>query len=248
MFDGCPRRLDHGHTQLPSPLRGSSPPCDTFASWPFATFDEAEFLQESYQKSKIAARKRKGKKMGFTADTYICLDVPMPVAQHVMDIRVRSHDTFRAALPVEITLTGSSGIGVFDAMQDEMMAFALLNVIAAETEPLQATFGKVFRFPSTDIFVLTLTDERPFHVLHERIVSSGIRFLASPFPYTPHCTLRSHSPISEEEAAAILSFRLSQSFLLDTLSVYMLDTLPMTLLHQVKLTGKAQKKDLSESH
>lgn len=186
--------------------------------------------------------------MGFTADTYICLDVPMPAAQQIMDIRVRSHDTFRSALPVEITLTGSSGIGVFDATQDEKMAFSLLDTIAAETEPLQATFGKVLRFPSTDIFVLTLTDERPFRVLHERIVSSGIRFLASPFPYTPHCTLRSRSPVSEEEAAETLSLRISQSFLLDTLSVYMLDTLPMTLLHRVKLTSKAKKKNLSESY
>ena len=183
--------------------------------------------------------------MGFPADTYICLDVPMPVAQQIMDIRVRSHDTFRASLPVEITLAGSSGTGVFDVMQDEKMAFALLNAIAAETEPLQVTFGKVLRFPSTDIFVLTLTDERPFRVLHERLASSGIRFQPSPFPYTPHCTLRSRSPISEEEVAVLLSLRISQSFLLDTLSVYMLDTLPMTLLHRVKLTSKAKKKGFS---
>jgi 2'-5' RNA ligase len=188
----------------------------------------------------------KREKMGFTADTYICLDVPMPVAQQIMDIRLRSHDTFRAALPVEITLTGSSGIGVFDARQDEKMAFALLDAIAAETEPLPVTFGKVLRFPSTDIFVLTLTDERPFRMLHERIVSSGIRFQPSPFPYTPHCTLRSRSPVSEEETADLLSLCISQSFLLDTLSVYMLETLPMTLLHEVKLTGEAKKKDLSE--
>jgi len=36
----------------------------------------------------------------------------------------------------------------------------------------------------------------------------------------------------------MLSLRISQSFLLDTLSGYMLDTLPMALLHRVKLTAR----------
>lgn len=60
----------------------------------------------------------------------------------------------------------------------------------------------------------------------------------SPFPYTPHFTLRSLTPVPEEEATALLSLCIPEPFVLDTLSVYMLDTLPMTLLHRTLLTGK----------
>jgi len=117
------------------------------------------------------------------------------------------------------------------------MAFATLDTIAAETAPIEASFGTVRRFPGTDIFVLLLRDEASFHALHQRIATSGLRFERNPFPFEPHCTLRSRSPISEEEAAELLSFRIPGSFVLDTLSVYLLDRLPMTLLHRVKLAG-----------
>lgn len=175
--------------------------------------------------------------MAFTADTYICLDIPSPFAEQVMNIRVQQQDTFRASLPVEITIVGSSGVGVFDETQNEHEAFAMLDAIASETSPIVASFGKVIRFPNSDIFVLTLADELPFRTLHQRIANSSIRFKPSPFPYTPHCTLRSRSPISKQEANELLSLQVQGTFTLDTMSVYMLDKLPMTCLHRVKLVG-----------
>ncbi|HVB74814.1 MAG TPA: 2'-5' RNA ligase family protein [Ktedonobacteraceae bacterium] len=175
--------------------------------------------------------------MAFASDTYICLDVPAPFAQRVMDMRIRHCDEFRATLPAEITVAGSSGVGVFTATQDSAMAFATLDTIAAKTSPIEASFGAVRRFPGTDIFVLLLRDAAPFHALHQRIAISGLRFERNPFPFQPHCTLRSRSPVSEEVAAELLAFRIPGSFVMDTLSVYMLDRLPMTLLHRVRLTG-----------
>lgn len=173
--------------------------------------------------------------MGFVADTYICLDIPSPIAEEVIHIRVQQRDTFRAALPIEITVAGSSGIGVFDETQDEREAFKILDAIAATTSPIHASFKKVIRFPHTDIFVMTLDDEQPFRALHLRIASSPIRFKSSPFPYTPHCTLRSRSPVTEQEVNKLLSLQITGTFVLDTISVYMLDTLPMTCLHRVHL-------------
>ncbi len=175
----------------------------------------------------------------FAANTYAVVDVPSPVADHVMAIRQRHRDELRSALPVEITMAGSSGIGEFEAGQDPTEVFTILDKIATETAPIHATFGPVRRFPNTDIFVLTLADEHPFRTLHERIAASGIRFRASPFPYTPHCTLRSRSPVSDEDAADLLSVRLADEFTIDTLTVYMLDKLPCTLLHRVPLTGRS---------
>ena len=175
----------------------------------------------------------------FAANTYAVLDVPTPVADLIMAIR-RKHDDYGAKLPVEITVAGSTGVGEFEPGQDPAHVFALLDAIAAATAPIRAHFGAVVRVPNTDIFVLTLADERPFRALHERIAASGIRFQHSPFPYAPHCTLRGSSPVSTEEADELFVLRIADGFILDTLSVYMLDRLPCTRLHRVLLTGNSR--------
>ena len=175
----------------------------------------------------------------FAANTYAVLDVPTPVADLIMAIR-RKHDDYGAKLPVEITVAGSTGVGEFEPGQDPAHVFALLDAIAAATAPIRAHFGAVVRVPNTDIFVLTLADERPFRALHERIAASGIRFQLSPFPSAPPCTLRGSSPVSTEEADELFVLRIADGFILDTLSVYMLDRLPCTRLHRVLLTGNSR--------
>ncbi len=179
--------------------------------------------------------------MAFEHDTYVCLDLPLSVAERVLSIRQHQRDEFRAALPAEITIAGSGGVGPFDPQQDPDVVFAILKRIAAETPPIEASFGPVVRFPQTDIFALTLTYAEPFRALHERIAQSGIRFKPAVYDFTPHCTLRSRSPVSENEVSDLLSFRIPESFVLDTMSVYMLDKLPMSLLQRVRLTGSAAR-------
>lgn len=175
--------------------------------------------------------------MRFDSDTYVVLDVPEPIAGKVMAVRKRHRDEFRSSLPVEITVAGSNGVGVFDPEQDVEEAFAILDALAAETPPIQAAFGEVVRFPNTDIFVLTLGDEMPFRALHERVATSGLRFRPSPYRYMPHCTLRSRSPVSDEDASELLSLRIPDRFVMDTMIVYMMDKVPLTQLHSAKLTG-----------
>lgn len=178
----------------------------------------------------------------FKHDTYVVLDVPETVAEKVMLIRKHYKDEFRASLPIEITIAGSSGNGVIDSGQDAFEVFSILDSIAKSTKPITATFRKVIRFPNTDIFVFTFTDEEPFRALHKQIVESGIRFKRSPFPYTPHCTLRSISPVSEEEANELLVLRITDTFTLDTMSVLSLfrdseNNFHVPVLHKTKLMG-----------
>jgi len=168
------------------------------------------------------------------------LDVPSPTADQVMAVRQHEQDDLRMALPVEITVTGSTGVGEIVSGQDPARVYTIVDQIAAITPPIEASFGPVRRVPQTAIFVLTLTDERPFHLLHHRFAESGIQFHPSPYPYAPHCTLRSRSPISEEEAARLLARRIDGAFVLTTLSVYMLDRLPCTLLHRVALSSASE--------
>ncbi|MEX2555816.1 MAG: 2'-5' RNA ligase family protein [Actinomycetota bacterium] len=175
--------------------------------------------------------------MAFEAGTYVCLDVPEPVASRIMEIRRRHRDGFRAALPVEITVAGSGGVDVIEPGQDPATVLRLLDEIAARTPPIVARFGDSLRFPGTDVFVFALEDPAPFEALHGRIISSGIRFKPSPHGFFPHCTLRSRSPVTEAEAEDLMQARIERDFVLRGMALYVLDGLPMSVMHTGELTG-----------
>ncbi len=168
---------------------------------------------------------------------YVVLYLPTPASTRVMEVRRAQKDTFRASLPVEITLAGSNGVGAFDSTQSLADAYKVVDRIAAQTAPIKTSFGPVVRFPGTDIFALTFEDDGPLRRLHEKIASSGIRFRTSPHRFTPHCTLRSRSPVTAAEERALLALRVPGQFTLDTMSVCGLDRPPVILLHTVPLSA-----------
>lgn len=158
----------------------------------------------------------------FDADTYAVLDLPEPVASKVMAIRRKHRDAFRSALPAEITVAGSGGVGCFMADEEPEHVWDVLGQIAASTSPIKTAMGEVVRFPGTNIFVCRPDPDDEIRAMHERIAGSSIRFQPNRFPYTPHCTLRSRSPVSDDEAASLLAERIPDRFTLDQLSVYRL--------------------------
>ncbi|MFC7321502.1 2'-5' RNA ligase family protein [Halobacillus campisalis] len=174
-------------------------------------------------------------------DTYIVLDLPNKIADKVKEIR--SEYRYTMSLPAEITVAGSSGIGVLQYEQDSSNVYKITKDIASRTRPIKGTFGKVSRFPHTDIFFFTLQDESPFRKFHEQLVNSNIKFTDSSFPYKPHCTLCNNSSLSVKETDELLSMEMSEAFILDTVSVYSLQRKPngdinVHLLERVKLVGE----------
>lgn len=156
-----------------------------------------------------------------------------------MDIRRSQKDNFFASLPVEVTIAGSTGVGVLDPAQNLAEAYKIIDQIAEDTAPIEASFGPVIRFPNTDIFALSFENETPFRKLHQRVARSGIRFLESPHPFQAHCTLRSGAPVSSMEARELLIRRVPGTFTLDALSVCKLDRPPVQTLHTAPLMRKA---------
>jgi hypothetical protein len=178
--------------------------------------------------------------MAFDNDTFVVLHVPEPVASMVMDVRRRHRDKERMALPVEVPLTGSGGVGVFEADQDRETVFAKLDEIAASTEPMTAHFGPVLHWPPS-LYVLSYEEPQPIAALHERLVASGIRFGPSPFPFVPHTTLRSREDATENEHDELMALKIPGEFSLDTLAVFELspggDERWVRLVHRVRLGG-----------
>ena len=169
---------------------------------------------------------------------YFVLNIPAPFSDRVMGIRRTQKDNFFTSLPVELTLAGSTGVGILDAMQDLAEAYKHIDAIAADTAPIQTAFGPVVRFPGTDIYALTFEDDAPFKKLHHRIVQSGIKFHESPHAFKPHCTLRSGAPISSAEERRLMAATVAGRFTLEEISICRLDRPPVTLLHSAPLAGK----------
>jgi 2'-5' RNA ligase len=162
----------------------------------------------------------------FDWDTYVVLDIPEPVASQVIAARRRHGDAFRSALPAEITVAGSGGVGCILPDQDAEHVWRILDGVARATAPIECSLGEVFRFPNTDIFVFRPHPVEALRSLHEQLATSSIGFRSNPFPYTPHCTLRGGAPVTDEEAASLLAERIPDGFTLDHLSVYRLKPWP----------------------
>ncbi len=172
----------------------------------------------------------------FNLDTYIVLELPEPMTSTVRQIRAEQRDDFQISMPTEITIVGSSGVGCIAQDQDPDELFKVIDEIAATTPPITVSFDKVHRFPGTDIVVMKLKDETLVRSLHQRFVESGVKFQNSNFPYMPHCTLRSKSPLTDQEMEELSKLKIEGDFTLRTLSVYTMPP-PGKLIYTAELSS-----------
>ncbi len=172
----------------------------------------------------------------FDRDTYIVLELPELMASTIRKIRAEHGDDFQASMPTEITIVGSSGVGCIAQDQDPDELFRAIDEIAANASPITVSFDKVHRFPGTDIVVMKLKDETLVRSLHQRFVESGIKFQVSDFAYMPHCTLRSKSPLTDQEMEELSKLKIEGDFTLRTLSVYTMPP-PGKLIYTAELSS-----------
>ena len=171
--------------------------------------------------------------------SFIVLDLPSPVAETVKKLR-GEYDPKRVLVPAEITIAGSSGLGAVLPGQNIEMLSEEIARIAGNFAPFKAKFRRLETFPGSNIYFLSLEDEKPFFHLHEAFVHSGIQFKESPFPYRPHCTLILREENNEEDFEEKITKKIPQEeFTMEMLSLYTLPSLnECELLFKVPLTGK----------
>ena len=168
---------------------------------------------------------------------FVTIDIPEPCKSRIQAIRDQLK-TLTAKLPVEITLAGSSGVGPIPEGTDIGLICAEADRIASSISAFRVEFAGASHFPGTGVFFFPPKDRRPFDSLHRTFATSKIPFTPSPFPYTPHCTLRVGPQLEPSVAEHIYSLPVpSGEIVLDSISVLSLDatTLAVALLHRVKL-------------
>jgi hypothetical protein len=159
---------------------------------------------------------------GFSLDTFVVVDMPPEIERHVRDIR-RRYESARQFLPVEITVAGSSGVGVFAPDQDAAAALEILSGIASSTGAFPIEFAEVRRFPDSGVFYFGIKDTARLERLHERLVHSALAFKPSPYPFSPHLTIDTFEPVSPELERELLALPVPpRRHFLESLSVYSL--------------------------
>ena len=158
----------------------------------------------------------------FTTPTYIVLDLPLPVSASVTALRSR-FDAFEAQLPPEITIAGSSGVGVLAENQDAEHVFHAIQRVGRVHLPLISAFVSMERFPGVPIFWLKPRDRAPFDALQGALVEAGIKFCANTFPFNPHCTISATVELTDSQKGELLNIPIPrQEFVLANLCVYQL--------------------------
>jgi 2'-5' RNA ligase len=163
-------------------------------------------------------------------DVYIVLDLQGEAADAVMAVRRRFSYDYLGALPVEITITGSGGVGSPKDREHPERLFEALDAVASSTRPIAGRFGPAHRFPDSDVFVFLMEDPEPMVVLHRMITESSIAFDDSPFDFVPHCTLSQKPHPTDAEATALLEASVDAPFTAAMLSVYEMETFPLLRL------------------
>ena len=179
-------------------------------------------------------------RMNFTDDTYIVLDVPPSEwTEHILSVR-RRLDAWRAALPVEVTITGSAGVGTFHEDQDQEAAFRIVDILASEVAPIKTKFLAIKRFANSGVFYFEPADSQPFINLQNRIMATGLKFKPSSLSYIPHCTIVNlKNNQSDEVVSEIYGIpSCEEEVKLDVLSFYSINQSGSHLLHRTKLCGK----------
>ena len=124
-----------------------------------------------------------------------------------------------ATWPADITLAGSSGIGTIKKGQKLETVIQLLSPILEKRQFTDVKFISINRFPNTGIYVLSPEREN-FDQLHSAICSSGVEFNSNPWPYKPHCTLRSALEPSEDLNQLFDSIELPSMTSIECFSLY----------------------------
>jgi 2'-5' RNA ligase len=155
--------------------------------------------------------------------SFIVVEIPEPVRSGIQSLR-DSLGTRVAKLPVEITLAGSSGVGPIPRNADGSLVKTNLARVLSQVRAFTTGFSAIRCFPNTSTYYLEPVDRWPFDQLHQAVRDSGIPFSKIPWPFNPHCTLRSGEPFSAEAAADLLARPISrEEFRIDTVSIYGVD-------------------------
>ena len=142
------------------------------------------------------------------------------LARTVLEIQQRYDPRMAAELPPHITITGSSGMGpISPDTTDETLRAALAGVTSS-TAPFTIVLQPPARFMQSTVVTMQVDPNGPIRALHEAIKSSGLRYEAPRFTFTPHLTLSFYPELSRDRLRELLRVRIDDHIVIDSIQAY----------------------------
>lgn len=154
---------------------------------------------------------------------YIVSEMPEPVRTHVLEVQRWADPRLARGTPPHVTLVGSSGAGPIPVTTPLAEVERALAPVLADIPPVVVQLGAPVRFMQTHIIVLPLDPHGPLRALHERIRSSGLRYEAPRFPFSPHVTLSFYRELVPEREKKLLAVQVDEPVTIDRLQIYVTD-------------------------
>lgn len=142
------------------------------------------------------------------------------VASRLREIQQRFDPRMVAELPPHITIAGSSGMGPITPSTTDAELASAIGAAAKATAPFSVTLGLPMRFMQSLVVVMPIDPNGPIRALHERIKSSGLRFEAARFTFTPHATLSFYPELDRERLRELLRVRIEEPLTIDSVQAY----------------------------
>lgn len=150
--------------------------------------------------------------------TYLIAELGGDVIPVVSSLRNRFSPS-HILWPVDVTITGSSGIGTIKEGQNVNMVVEYLEPIVIKHSFTDIKLRSIARFPNTGNYYFAPQREN-FDILHRAVATSKVLFNANRWPYTPHCTLRSGPDATDECDALFRSMDIPSNVTIECFSLY----------------------------
>lgn len=172
------------------------------------------------------------------AGIVILAELQPALRDRILEIQRRYDPKLASLLPPHITLTGSSGMGPIPADTPLETLRAALEPVARETPPMSLRFSPPMQFMQSQVVVLPLDPHGPIRALHDRILTSGLRYEQPRFTFTPHVTLNLFRELPPSELRDLLRVRVTEPVFVDRIAASRSDGMIETrMILELPLTG-----------
>lgn len=169
---------------------------------------------------------------------FVLVPIEGPAGAHIRAIRAEFDPKLAAMNAPHVTLIGSSGAGPIAPDTPRDVLERVFTGVAATTAPFDVVAEPPHRFVDTGIVSFPLPARGPLRQLHERIVTSGLRFLPTRFAFAPHATISYYPELTRTRERDLLALRLDAPIRIEALEVFLTnDPQPSDLLFRVPLGG-----------
>jgi 2'-5' RNA ligase len=151
----------------------------------------------------------------------------------ILEIQRRFDPKLAGLLPPHVTITGSSGMGPIHPRTTPAELRVALEQVADRTPPMSLAFRRPMQFMQSSVVVLPLDPHGPIRELHDRLLTSGMKYEMPRFTFTPHVTLNLFRTLSKDELRELLRVRIDTPVRIDRIAAY-------------KTTGPASVKRMLE--